>query len=56
MSKVYHPDSWSKQARELADSFLHWENKEEAIECLKNSYRASIIVHRAIKSFKRRCK
>ena len=51
---TYHPKSWSEQARELADKFFEWEDKDAAIIALKNSYRAPIIKLRAIKRFKRK--
>ena len=54
MRKNWHPASWSQQARELGDRFYIWENKEEAIVALKNSYRAPIIRYRAIKRFMRK--
>lgn len=57
MRKNWHPKSWSQQARELGDIFFYnWENKEEAIATLKNSYRAPIIRYRAIKRFARKLK
>lgn len=49
--KTWHPDSWSKQARRLADNFLKWDDKEEAKKALFNSYRHPRIVLRACKRF-----
>lgn len=51
--KNYKPDSWSKQARRLADNFLLWENLNEASESLKNSYRCDRVKFRALKRFAR---
>lgn len=54
--RTYHPDSYSKQARKLADNFLQWEDLDDALKCLCNSYRCPMIRYRAIKRFVRKRK
>lgn len=54
--RTWHPDSWSVQARRLADRFFEWEDKEDALKSLHNSYRHPLIKQRAIKSFMRKYK
>lgn len=54
--RTWHPKSWSAQARELADRFLMWEDKEDALKSLENSYRHPLIRQRAIKRFIRKIK
>ena len=54
--RKYRPLSYSKQARKLAEQFFMWEDKEEALKCLKNTYRGNLIKHRAIKNFMRKYK
>ena len=56
MNKTFHPESWSKQARRLADNFFEWEDKADALECLKNSYHEGLIKIRALKRFGRKMK
>lgn len=51
--RTYHPKSWSKQARELADRFLSWDDLDAAYEGLRNSYRCDMIRLRALKRFGR---
>jgi len=54
--RTYHPQSYSTQARALADQFLSWEDLDEAIVCLCHSYRCPMIRYRAIKRFIRKRK
>lgn len=54
MKKNYHAKSCSKQARKLADRFFQsYENKDEGLADLKNSYRCKLIKYRAIKRYVR---
>ena len=52
--RKYRPPSWSKQARDLSDRFLEWENLDEAYASLRNSYRHPRIKLRALKRFGRK--
>lgn len=54
--RTWHPESWSVQARDLADRFFAWEDKEAALRGLHNSYRCPLIRQRAIKRFIRKYK
>ena len=51
--RTYHPKSWSKQARNLADRFLEWDDLDDAYRSLRNSYRHPRIRLRALKRFGR---
>lgn len=53
--RKYRCSSWSTQARRLADRFYEgYQNKEEGLKDLKNSYRHPLIVQRAIKRYVRK--
>ena len=54
--RTYRPKSYSEQARILADNFLVWEDTEEALKALFDSYRHPIVRYRACKRFGRKCR
>lgn len=55
--RKYRCSSLSAQARSLADSYYQgYQNKEEGLKDLKNSYRHPLIVQRAIKRYVRKMK
>ena len=49
--RTWHPDSWTVQARELADNFYSWDDKDHAFMSLRHSYRHPLIRLRACKRF-----
>ena len=56
--RIYHPDSWSQQAREMSNKKIWsvnngWETIEGAIKFFSTSYRHSLIRNRAAKHFGR---
>lgn len=51
---TYHAKSYSKQARELADRFLEWNDLYAAAAGLFNTYRHPLIRQRAIGRFSRK--
>lgn len=54
--KQYRPNSYSKQARLLSNTYFYqWENKEEALNHLRH-YDNTLITQRAIKNFMRKYK
>ena len=57
--RTYHPESWSYQAREMANNQIEsinagWQTIAGTIEFFNKSYRHSMIRHRAAKYFGRK--
>ena len=57
--KTWHPESWSKQARNMSNDIIEsinvgYETIEGAINFFSRSYRAPIIRYRAAKHFGRK--
>lgn len=49
--RTWHPESWSVQARRLANKYLKWEDREDARKSLCNCYYEGLIRQRAAKRF-----
>jgi len=52
--RTYRPDSYSAQARKLADRYMEWEDHDAAWASFRNSYRCDLIKKRVAKRMKRK--